>query len=101
MAGPHPKAFAMIGWNISIGIAHKRTKDIVKTVSAQIARQLENLRLLKQAEEYQTKAEDASRRLTRLAWDEFLDSSPKSIGFVYNQNEVVPKNEVELPHSPT
>src|SRR5690606_36913620 len=62
--------------------------ELVQTIAAQVAQQIENLRLLNQAEWYRAESEEAVRRLTRQEWGEFV----KSVGtgetaFIYEQDE--------------
>jgi PAS domain S-box-containing protein len=65
--------------------------EMVNSVADQVAQQIENLRLLNQAEWYRSEAEDAVRRLTRQEWDEFMQSTGTSgMGFIYAQDEVQP-----------
>lgn len=47
---------------------------LLSAVSQQVLQHIENLRLLEQAEKYRREAEEASRRLTHAAWDEYLRS---------------------------
>ena len=64
--------------------------SMVTAVVEQASRQLENLRLLAQAEAYRNDAEDAARRLTREGWKEYLQSKQERQGYVYDQTEVQP-----------
>lgn len=69
---------------------HDETQ-IVKTVSDLVARQVENLRLLAQAERYRVEAEAATRSLTHRGWESFLSSQDKPfIGYEYDQNQIIP-----------
>jgi GAF domain-containing protein len=70
--------------------------DLVTAVVEQASRQLENLRLLAQAESYRTEAEDAARRLTREGWKEYLQSKKERQGYVYDQSEVQPLEKSTL-----
>jgi GAF domain-containing protein len=69
---------------------------LVTAVSEQASRQLDNLRLLAQAESYRIDAEEAARRLTREGWAEFLQTRTEINGFVYNRTEVQPLTEGAL-----
>jgi GAF domain-containing protein len=60
---------------------------IVNAVAAQVAQQVENLRLLDQAEKYRIEAEAASRRLTREGWQAYQETADIS-GFFYDNKEV-------------
>jgi GAF domain-containing protein/HAMP domain-containing protein len=66
-------------------------RTLVNSVTAQVARQIDSLRLLAQAEQYRREAELAARQLTREGWSEFIQGmdDPK-IGFVYDQQQVLP-----------
>ena len=72
-------------------------KETVRIVASQVSRQLENIRLLNQAETYRAEAEAATRRLTREAWQDFIESTPEGMGFVYDQNQVSPLKESVAP----
>jgi len=61
-------------------------QELVNAVSRQVAQQLENLRLLAQAEDYQHQAEDALRRLTREGWEE---QTVSSAGYQYDLHQQV------------
>jgi GAF domain-containing protein/HAMP domain-containing protein len=66
-------------------------KILVNAVAAQVARQIDNLRLLAQAEQYRREAESAARQLTREGWTDFIKGMDESnIGFVYDQQQVLP-----------
>jgi GAF domain-containing protein len=62
--------------------------DLLKTIADQIGRQIENLRLLSEADRYRAEAEAANRRLLRQGWQAYIDTTVP--GYVYDQNEVVP-----------
>jgi GAF domain-containing protein len=64
--------------------------DLVTAVVGQAARQLDNLRLLAQAESYRSDAEQATRRLTREGWAEYLQTRSEQNGYVYDQTTVQP-----------
>ncbi len=65
--------------------------ELVQTVAAQVAQQIENLRLLNQAEWYRAESEEAVRRLTRQEWGEFVKSAGTGeTAFIYEQDEVRP-----------
>ena len=73
-------------------------REIAQAVARQAAQQIENLRLLAQAERYRTEAEDAIRRLTREGWESYLERNPlKDVGFVYRNFQVKPLSEVDTP----
>jgi signal transduction histidine kinase len=64
--------------------------DLVSTVATRVANQIENLRLLAQAEQYRAEAEIAMRRLTREGWDALRIRGELASGYVYDLNEVKP-----------
>jgi len=62
---------------------------LMAAVSQQVLQHIENLRLLEQAEKYREEAEQATRRLTHTAWDEYLSSpNAPSQAFVYGEHRV-------------
>jgi GAF domain-containing protein/HAMP domain-containing protein len=69
-------------------------KTLVNAVATQVARQIDSLRLLAQAEQYRREAELAARQLTREGWADFVKGldEPK-IGYVYDQQQVMPSIE--------
>jgi GAF domain-containing protein/HAMP domain-containing protein len=69
----------------------KQTAELVNTVARQVAQQLENLRLLENAERYRFEAEQAARRQTREGWQAYIESRSKdSLGYLYDLKEVRP-----------
>jgi len=52
-------------------------------------KQVENIRLLTQAEKYRAEAEEAVRRLTREGWAGFADSTNTTGSYVYDGEQVV------------
>jgi signal transduction histidine kinase len=65
--------------------------ELLTSVARQVSQHVENLRLLTQAEQYRAEAEEATRRMTREGWDEYLSlADGPSSGFVYDQNRVSP-----------
>ncbi len=65
---------------------------IVSAVANQVAQQVENLRLIEQAKQYQEEAQKAVRRLTREGWEEYKKQHRQTteFGFVYTDAEVKP-----------
>jgi signal transduction histidine kinase/ferredoxin-fold anticodon binding domain-containing protein len=62
---------------------------LMAAVSQQVLQHIENLRLLEQAEKYRQEAEQASRRLTHTAWDEYLRSpSAPTRAYQYGDHRV-------------
>ena len=67
----------------------KYEAELVTAVGEQVAQQIENLRLLSQAEQYRAEAEAAVRRTTREGWQAYIESMAASgNGFSYDLNEV-------------
>jgi len=67
--------------------------ELVTSVAGRVSRQVENLRLLAQAEQYRAEAEAATRRLTREGWESYLAklaAPDASRGYVYDLNQVTP-----------
>jgi PAS domain S-box-containing protein len=62
--------------------------EIAQATADLLARHVENLRLLAQAEQYRLEAEQVSRRLTREGWDDFLNDSSQANAYLYDLNEV-------------
>ena len=71
----------------------KDVSDLLHTVAMQVARQIENLRLLTQAEQSRAEAELATRRLTREGWQDYVKSKDISAGYNYDLNQVTPLEE--------
>lgn len=69
----------------------QQISDLVYTVARQVSQQLENLRLLESAERFRATAEEASRRLTREGWQQYLETkSDLNLGYYYDLNHVRP-----------
>jgi GAF domain-containing protein/HAMP domain-containing protein len=71
----------------------KDETDLIQTVADQVARQIENLRLLTQAEQSRAEAELATRRLTREGWQDFVRSKALAPGYAYDLNQVTPLDD--------
>jgi GAF domain-containing protein len=69
---------------------HGDELELVNSVVEQASRQLENLRLLAQSENYRSEAEAAARRLTRAGWSEYLQNRTEHSGYLYDQTAVQP-----------
>ena len=67
--------------------------ELVSAVLDQASRQLDNLRLLAQAESYRNEAEEAARRLTREGWTEYLQNKTERSGYIYDRNRVLPLDQ--------
>jgi GAF domain-containing protein/HAMP domain-containing protein len=69
--------------------------ELIKTVANQVSHQIENLRLLHQADRFRAEAEAAHRRLLREGWRDYLEETKTlQSGFVYDLNEVKPLTAV-------
>jgi PAS domain S-box-containing protein len=63
--------------------------ETVQAVSNMVAQQIENLRLLDQAEQYRRDAEEAVRRLSRQEWSEFVEKNQGAeMAYVYTGAQV-------------
>ncbi len=73
------------------GYTPEGVHGLLAAVAQQVAGQLENLRLLAQADRYRADAEEAVRRLTRASWEAYLDTlDARTPGFIYDQGEIKP-----------
>ncbi|MBI3173224.1 MAG: GAF domain-containing protein [Chloroflexi bacterium] len=71
--------------------------ELVHAVARQVAQQIENLRIIESAERYRAEAEQASRRLTREGWKDFMeDKVEEGLGFLYDTNSVQPVGNTEI-----
>lgn len=65
--------------------------DLVEEVARQVALHIESLRLLETAERFRSEAEEASRRLTREGWKDYVQThTDQPLSFYYDLNEVQP-----------
>ncbi|MBT4310026.1 MAG: GAF domain-containing protein [Anaerolineae bacterium] len=63
--------------------------ELVDTIAQQLGQQVENLRLLAQADQYRVEAESALRRITREGWQDHFDARQTTqTGFSYDLNTV-------------
>lgn len=68
-----------------------RESGLVEEVARQVALHIESLRLLESAERYRAEAEEASRRLTREGWVNYMQTNTdQNLSFYYNLKEVQP-----------
>jgi GAF domain-containing protein len=64
-------------------------QDIAAAVAERVATQVESLRLLSEADHFRSEAEDATRRLIREGWEEYLlQEVPHGTGYEYQDNRV-------------
>jgi len=75
-----------------------RTSELVDTVARQVAQQIESLRLLDSAERYRAEAEQASRRITREGWKDYVNAN-KGMSYIYDLKEVRPFTHELAEHS--
>jgi GAF domain-containing protein len=68
-------------------IWNRENAQIVQTVADQVARQIENLRLLDEAEKFRLEGEEANRRLIREGWEAYKETSSIP-AFLYDNNQV-------------
>jgi GAF domain-containing protein len=68
--------------------------ELIKATSAQLAQHIDNLRLLAQADQYRSEAQQAVRRLTREGWDNYLQTdSETEPGYLFDLTEVKPLDD--------
>ncbi|HBX69008.1 MAG TPA: hypothetical protein DEH25_06415 [Chloroflexi bacterium] len=76
-------------------------QQVLSVIAQQITQHIENLRLLEQAEQYRTEAEQATRQLTHEGWEAYLQAtSAPTRGYSYDQNRVTPV-DIDDPQSYT
>ncbi len=72
-------------------------EELVYLVADQVARRLDDIRLLEQAERFRLEAETATRLLTRSGWDSFTSSEGNSVmSYMYDGNLVQRISTIEL-----
>lgn len=64
--------------------------DLVTSVAEQVAQQIENLRLLSEADRYRSEAEQATRRLIREGWEDYQRVEALQAGYAYDLEAVRP-----------
>jgi len=70
-----------------------RVDELINTVARQVAQQIENLRLLDNAERYRAETEQASRRQTLEGWKDYAEANiAKGLSYIYDLKEVRPLN---------
>jgi GAF domain-containing protein/HAMP domain-containing protein len=71
---------------------------LVQAVADQVARRIESLRLLTQANKYRSEAEEANRRLTQRAWEDYRAEHPAlARGYEYDQDAVIELTDEAVP----
>ena len=73
-------------------IQNVQNAELVSIVARQVAQRIESLRLLDSAERYRAEAEQASRRLTREGWQDYIEKTGEARGYMYDLKEVRPLN---------
>lgn len=75
-------------------------RRVVSAVAERLSQQVDNLRLLDEAERYRLEAEQALARLSQKGWQDFLvNEKEDDLVFVYDQNQVKPGTEEEVDHA--
>ncbi len=69
---------------------------ILNSIAQQVSQHIENLRLVEQANQYRTEAEEASRQLTQKGWEDYLNATGVStLSYIYDQKRVVETDGIE------
>ncbi len=66
--------------------------ELVNSVAAQVAQQVENLRLLAESERYRQEAEETLRRVTSEGWASHIEMAARPLAYAYDGGEVRPAN---------
>jgi GAF domain-containing protein/HAMP domain-containing protein len=75
----------------------KEDATLVDNIAQQLGRQVENIRLLAQADQYRAEAEQAFRRLTHTGWEAQFAAHPEAeIGFTYDLNTISPLSSAQI-----
>lgn len=74
---------------------------LAQAVARQVSLQIQNLRLLAEAERARAEAQAATRRFIHESWQNYLDAihHEERIGYSYDQNAVLPYNEARIPNA--
>jgi PAS domain S-box-containing protein len=76
-------------------------KEVVAATASRVAQHIENLRLLAQAEQYRSEAEEVLRRLTREGWENYKHSVANEMpGYMFNLVDVQPLSANGNGHHP-
>ena len=71
-------------------------KKVLASIAQQVSQHIENLRLIEQANQYRSEAEEASRQLTQQGWEEYLQTpDAPALGYIYDQKRVVATDTFE------
>ncbi len=69
---------------------------ILNSIAQQVSQHIENLRLVEQANQYRTEAEEASRQLTQKGWEDYLHAaSTTTLSYIYDQKRVIATDDIE------
>ncbi len=75
----------------------KEDVELVENIAHQLGQQVENLRLLAQADQYRSETENTLRQLTRQGWESEISVHPTvQTGFIYDLNNVSPLPATEM-----
>jgi GAF domain-containing protein/HAMP domain-containing protein len=68
-----------------------------EALAGQLAIAIQNANLLAETNQARAEVEAQARRLTRANWVDYMDAihQPEEIGYVFNQNKIVPMNQAE------
>lgn len=76
-------------------------KELLQSISNQLSKHIENLRLLAQSEKYRAEAEQISKRLTRESWNEYFKMRKElAQGYIYKGEKVEPLTASPNGHDP-
>ena len=77
------------------GSLSRGSQSTFEALAAQLAIATQNSILLAEAEQARREVERQARRLVRTGWQDYLDAlhKPEKIGFVFEQNQVLPLDE--------
>lgn len=103
---PHALTTAITIGDVPVGVIQLQDEEgrvwqpeeteLVTAVAQQVARQIDALRLIEQAQQFRSEAEQALRRATREGWEGYLtDSKQQALGYAYQGAEVMPMQTVE------
>lgn len=98
---PHALTTAITVGDVPVGVIQLQDEEnrvwqpeeteLVTAVAQQVARQIDALRLIEQAQQFRREAEQALRRATREGWEAYLtDTEKKALGYAYQGAEVKP-----------
>lgn len=64
--------------------------ELVNSVAAQVAQQVENLRLLAESQRYREEAEETLRRVTSEGWAGYSETAGQPLAYAYDNGEIRP-----------